>query len=118
MFNEIIEKCEKLIDRNLDLDKKKNYDSHDQLLVNLFLGLMLEASEVANEFHKCKTVENFFKNNNKANVEEEMGDVFFYWLALCLKLDLDPNNIVKRNLEKLDERYLKMLEKTVGSANM
>lgn len=111
MFSEIINKVKDKMNRNLTLDRDANYSSDDQMLVNLFLGLVLEASEVANEFHKCKTVDEYKSSRNLANTEEEMGDVFFYWLALSIKLGLDPNKIVKRNIEKMDERYLKMLEK-------
>tara|TARA_R100000388_G_C7097016_1_gene90327 strand:- start:129 stop:485 length:357 start_codon:yes stop_codon:yes gene_type:complete len=118
MFDKIIEQVQAKLERNLTLDRNANYSTDDQMLVNLFLGLVLEASEVANEFHKCKTVEQYLQTRNIANTEEEMGDVFFYWLALSIKLGLDPNKIVKRNIEKLDERYLKMLEKLSGSDNI
>jgi NTP pyrophosphatase (non-canonical NTP hydrolase) len=114
MFNEIIDKVKDKMERNLTLDRDTNYNSDDQMLVNLFLGLVLESSEVANEFHKCKTVDEYKKSRNLAHTEEEMGDVFFYWLALSIKLGLDPNKIVKRNIDKMDERYLKMLEKIKG----
>ena len=109
-YFKVVDHCKDKISRNLALDRSKNYENDDQLVANLFLGIVLEASEVANEFHKAKTVENYRNVSSKANTEEEMGDVFFYWLALCLSLDLDPNRIVKRNIDKMDERYIKMLE--------
>lgn len=35
----------------------------------------------------------------------EMGDVLWYWCNLCLDLNLDPEEIMKMNYDKLRERY-------------
>jgi NTP pyrophosphatase (non-canonical NTP hydrolase) len=38
-------------------------------------------------------------------MEKELGDIIFYWMMCCQSLDLDPNDVIKQNVDKLQARY-------------
>jgi len=69
------------------------------------MGLSSESGEF-NEIVK-KT---FFHGENmtedkKFHMKRELGDIIWYWLAACLAMGFDPNEIVAMNVEKLEKRY-------------
>jgi|TARA_R110000850_G_scaffold118412_2_gene235456 NTP pyrophosphatase (non-canonical NTP hydrolase) len=39
------------------------------------------------------------------HMEKELGDIIFYWMMSCQSLDLDPNDVIKQNVAKLEARY-------------
>lgn len=39
------------------------------------------------------------------HMKRELGDIIWYWLASCLAMGFDPNEIVELNVEKLMKRY-------------
>jgi NTP pyrophosphatase (non-canonical NTP hydrolase) len=39
------------------------------------------------------------------HMKRELGDIIWYWLASCLAMGFDPNEIVAMNVEKLEKRY-------------
>lgn len=41
----------------------------------------------------------------KEHLKKEMGDKFWYLMQDCLALDLDPNEIMEANMQKLKSRY-------------
>lgn len=74
-------------------------------LMTASMGLSSESGEF-NEIVK-KT---FFHGEDMTDeklfhMKREMGDVIWYWLAACLALGFDPNEIVEMNVEKLKKRY-------------
>lgn len=64
------------------------------------LGLAGEAGEVAEKVKK------FFRDNtlDKEATQKELGDTIFYWVALHGALDLDPQETIEMNMEKLSSR--------------
>jgi len=71
----------------------------DRLAENT-LGLVGEAGEVAEKIKK------FFRDNtlDEESIQKELGDVIFYWYALHGALDLDPQETISKNVEKLSSR--------------
>ena len=71
----------------------------DRLAENT-LGLVGEAGEVAEKIKK------FFRDNtlDEAAIQKELGDVIFYWYALHGALDLDPQETINKNIDKLSSR--------------
>ena len=74
-------------------------------LMTASMGLSSESGEF-NEIVK-KT---FFHGENmsggkKFHMQRELGDIIWYWLAACLAMGFDPNEIVALNVGKLLERY-------------
>lgn len=39
------------------------------------------------------------------HLEKELGDIIFYWMMACQALNLDPNDVIKQNVSKLQARY-------------
>jgi hypothetical protein len=38
-------------------------------------------------------------------MKRELGDILWYWINACRALDLDPNDVLKENMDKLAARY-------------
>lgn len=66
------------------------------------LGLAGEAGEVAETVKK-----GIFHQHglDKERIAKELGDCMWYIAALCTKLDLDMNEVMAANIEKLRVRY-------------
>lgn len=71
----------------------------DRLAENT-LGLVGEAGEVAEKIKKR------FRDGklDREAVQKELGDVFFYWIALHNLLGLDPEHTIDVNVDKLNDR--------------
>lgn len=39
------------------------------------------------------------------HMKRELGDVMWYWINACRALNLDPNEVIAENVEKLKARY-------------
>jgi len=66
------------------------------------LGLVGEAGEIAEKIKKYLR-DNFIKEEE---LQKELGDVLFYWIALHNYFDLDPAETVIQNILKLENRKL------------
>ena len=40
-----------------------------------------------------------------AHLEKELGDIIFYWMMACQSLAFDPDEVIKKNVAKLEARY-------------
>ena len=81
--------------RNFDIDKEDE-------MKNYCLGMASEVGELVGHvkhvvFHNWKI--------NRANVIEEMGDIFWYVTALASVLDIEMKEIIEYNIFKLKKRY-------------
>lgn len=38
------------------------------------------------------------------DIIKELGDIIFQWVAVCTDLDLDPNDVLDKNVAKLIDR--------------
>ena len=44
--------------------------------------------------------------DTKFHMKRELGDIMWYWINSCRAiLDLDPNEVIAENVEKLKARY-------------
>ena len=89
-----------------------NYDHHG-MIINGALGLCGESGEVADIIKKAT-----FQGHelDKEHIAEELGDVAWYLAEAATALDLDLEDILRANLEKLERRYPDgfSTEKSVG----
>lgn len=69
---------------------------------NALLGIQGETGEVADIFKKY-----LYQGHSIdfMDVREEIGDVLYYIGLLCETMDMDMEEIMKENIEKLRERY-------------
>jgi NTP pyrophosphatase (non-canonical NTP hydrolase) len=74
-------------------------------LLTAGIGLSGESGEF-NEF--VKKIVFHGKEFNEANftaLKKELGDIIWYWTQACLALNVDPNQIISDNTDKLVSRY-------------
>ncbi len=48
------------------------------------------------------------KDNNKKNIKEELGDLFFSCINLSRKLGLDVESVIRDSNRKFEKRFKKM----------
>lgn len=92
-FKEYIKKAKKTMNDNLT-DKEK--------IMNCLFGLAGETGEVLDYFKKIKFQGHTY---SKEKAIDEIGDVFWYLGNLIDTLDLDVDEILEYNINKLQARY-------------
>lgn len=65
-------------------------------------GLAGETGELSDSWKKVLF---HGKEFNQNEFIKEMGDVIWYWTLLCIALDINAKEVMKKNIEKLEERY-------------
>mgnify|MGYP006273569487 CR=1 FL=1 len=73
-----------------------------QKTMNCLLGLAGETGEVIDYFKKVEFQGHEYK---KEKAIDEIGDVFWYLANLVDSLDLDIEEVLKHNIDKLQNRY-------------
>lgn len=66
---------------------------------NLAKSISIEAGELLECFQWDG------KNYNREEVLEELADVFTYAIQMAMKLDVNPENIIMKKLEKTKKKY-------------
>ena len=81
---------------------------------DLSLSLVLEATEVMEHFQwkNTKEVEEHIKNN-KAEISEELADVFYWVLLMSHDLKIDIEKALERKIDINDKKY--PVEKSKGN---
>ena len=94
------------LDGNFDYDKDQHGpDINVPLLLTAALGLAAETGEfceIPKQIYfqgKPLTEENVF------HMKRELGDIMWYWINACRALNLDPNDVIVENVNKLKARY-------------
>ena len=78
--------------------KENNYDYYA-------LGLVNEAGEVAGKIKKLhRDFDGKITDEYRKELAKEMGDVLWYFAALCRKFDLDISEVAQMNIDKLYSR--------------
>jgi NTP pyrophosphatase (non-canonical NTP hydrolase) len=80
-------------------------DINVPLLLTACLGLAAESGEFIEIPKKI-----FFQGKPLTEAEvfhlkRELGDVMWYWINACRALNLDPNEVIAENVNKLKARY-------------
>lgn len=79
----------------------KLYSKKDDISHMLF-GMITEVGELTDIFKKDLA---YNKKIDWVNVEEELGDLMFYIASFCRINNLDLEDIILTNVNKLEERY-------------
>lgn len=80
-------------------------DINVPLLLTACLGLAAESGEF------CEIPKKMFFQGKPLNAENvfhmkrELGDIMWYWINACRALDLEPNDVIAENVNKLKARY-------------
>ena len=95
-----------------DLDG--NYDAETQshgpdvnvpLLITACLGLAAESGEFCEIPKKMLFQGKPLSEDNVFHMKRELGDIMWYWVNACRALNLDPNDVIQENVNKLQSRY-------------
>ena len=80
-----------------DFNKERDWDQfHSE--ENLAKSISIEAGELLECFQ-------WNSNYDKEEVCEELADVFTYCLQMAMKLEVNPEDIIRQKLEKTKKKY-------------
>ena len=83
------------------LDAKVNIS----LLLTGSIGLASEGGEFSEIVKKCVFQGKPLDEDTIFHMKRELGDIMWYWISACRSLDLDPNEVIEENVNKLKARY-------------
>ena len=69
------------------------------------MGISSEGGEFAEIVKKCIFQGKPLDAETRFHAKRELGDILWYWINSCRALDLDPNEVIKENVFKLESRY-------------
>jgi NTP pyrophosphatase (non-canonical NTP hydrolase) len=98
--NELEKMSARLDELNSD-DVKVNMS----LLLTGGIGLSSETGEFNEIIKKMIFQGKPWNEDTKFHLKRELGDVIFYWVNACRALNLDPNEVIQENVNKLSARY-------------
>ena len=75
------------------------------LLMTGGIGLSSETGELNEIIKKCIFQGKPMDDETIFHCKRELGDIIWYWINSCRALGLDPNEVIKENVEKLKSRY-------------
>ena len=92
-----IQEFQKLSVRTLN-----NSLSEKEQLADMVIGASCEFSEAGDSLKKY-----LFQGHelDKKHIEEELGDTMFYICNLATLLDINMEDVLEKNIEKLNKRY-------------
>ena len=87
----------------------KDHESKNNVNMSLLLtggiGLSSEAGELNEIIKKCIFQGKPMNEETVFHLKRELGDIMWYWITSCRALDLDPNEVIEENINKLKSRY-------------
>lgn len=75
------------------------------LLLTAAIGMAAEGGEFAEIPKKIFFQGKPFNEEARFHMKRELGDIMWYWVNACRALDLDPNDVIAENVNKLESRY-------------
>lgn len=104
-----MDQCDRL-DANYELFEGETESRHGPsinipLLLTACLGLAAESGEFIEIPKKIFFQGKPLTEENVFHMKRELGDIMWYWINACRALDLDPNEVIAENVNKLKARY-------------
>ena len=75
------------------------------LLMTGAIGIASEGGEFAEIVKKCVFQGKPMDDETVFHCKRELGDIMWYWINSCRALNLDPNEVIAENVNKLKARY-------------
>ncbi len=97
-------RCDEL-DGNYVGNGEHGPDINVPLLLTACLGLAAESGEFCEIPKKIFFQGKPLNEENVFHMKRELGDIIWYWVNACRALNLDPNDVIAENVEKLEARY-------------
>ena len=92
-----------LIDRLQSLETETGVNI--SLLLTGSIGIASEGGEFSEIVKKCVFQGKPLDDDTRFHIKRELGDIAWYWINSCRALDLDPNEVIAENVNKLKNRY-------------
>jgi len=80
-------------------------DINVPLLLTACLGLAAESGEFVEIPKKMLFQGKPLTEENVFHMKRELGDIMWYWINACRALNLNPNEVIEENVNKLVSRY-------------
>jgi len=77
----------------------------DKLPIEAFHGIIGIAGEAGELLDAAKKAVFYGIEPDIENIHEELGDIFWYIMAVCRAMNFDPEDIMEENINKLKKRY-------------
>lgn len=90
-----IERLQELAKQNIDVAR----------LATAGMGLAGEAGEVVDLIKKILFHGKPYTDEIRKKLIDEASDVAWYWMNLCISVNIDPVDVILHNIEKLQTRY-------------
>lgn len=74
-------------------------------LLTAGIGLASEGGEFDEIVKKMVFQGKEYTPENVFHMKRELGDIMWYWIQACMALNIDPNEVIAENVEKLQSRY-------------
>ena len=111
MTNIDLEKVNKTLD---EFAKDRDWDQFHSPK-NLSMALSVEASELVEIFQWLTEEQSYnLSDSQKQHTKEEVADIAIYLLRICMKLDINLEEVIIEKMKKNEEKY--PVEKSKGSA--
>lgn len=85
--------------------RNAEFNFNPSLLLTAAIGMSAETGEFAEIPKKILFQGKPFNEEARFHMKRELGDIFWYWTNACRALDLDPNDVIAENVNKLESRY-------------
>lgn len=84
---------------------KHGPDVNIPLLITACMGLAAESGEFIEIPKKIIFQGKALTDDAVFHMKRELGDIMWYWINACRALNLDPNDVIDENVNKLKSRY-------------
>ena len=98
-------RCDELDASYNGAEKGHGPDINVPLLLTACLGLAAESGEFCEIPKKMFFQGKPLNEENVFHMKRELGDIMWYWVNACRALNLDPNDVIAENVNKLQSRY-------------
>jgi NTP pyrophosphatase (non-canonical NTP hydrolase) len=88
-----------------ELRRQTEFGFNPSLLLTAAIGLAAEGGEFAEIPKKIFFQGKPFNEDARFHMKRELGDIMWYWINACRALNLDPNDVIAENVNKLESRY-------------
>jgi NTP pyrophosphatase (non-canonical NTP hydrolase) len=80
-------------------------NSYEGRMTHALQGLTTETAEIVDLFKKMWFTPSRMKKDLLDALEDESGDLLHYWARVLDENGLDPIEVMKRNIDKIEARY-------------
>lgn len=94
-----------MYNRMQEAEGESKYQVNTALLLTAAIGLAAEGGEFAELPKKIVFQGKPCDEDTIFHMKRELGDIMWYWVNACRALNLDPNDVILENVNKLKNRY-------------